>query len=105
MKRLEWKLTHGSYLVGSNGTVFSLKSQKILKTNINVFGYHKVKLYMLSIPYDFYVHRLVASTFIPISNPTEMEVHHKNKNKNDNSLENLCWVTPQEHREYEEKNT
>ena len=38
------------------------------------------------------VHRLIAITFIP--NPDNLpEVDHKDKNKLNNNIENLCWCT------------
>lgn len=43
------------------------------------------------------VHRLVASTFIPIPDITaDLVVDHYNNDKTDNRLNNLHWVTPKE---------
>jgi hypothetical protein len=43
----------------------------------------------------FYIHRLVASAFIP--NPhNKPHVNHKNRNRSDNSASNLEWVTAAE---------
>ena len=49
----------------------------------------------------FYVHRLVAQTYI--ANPRDCEyVNHKNGNKRDNRMENLEWVTASENRRHAE---
>jgi len=45
-----------------------------------------------------YVHRLVAETFI--ENPSDLpEVDHKDRDKSNNCVDNLRWVTRQENME------
>jgi hypothetical protein len=47
----------------------------------------------------FYIHRLVALTFI--QNPEEKPcVNHKNRNREDNTVSNLEWVTYKENTEH-----
>ena len=55
-------------------------------------GYLGVTLIKNSIKKDSYVHRLVAETFIP-NQDNLPQVNHKNLNKEDNSVDNLEWVT------------
>jgi hypothetical protein len=44
------------------------------------------------------IHRLVKETFDPIIDMEKYEVHHLNNNGNDNRLENLIWVSIEDHR-------
>ena len=42
------------------------------------------------------VHKLLAQAFLPRL-PEQTEVHHKDRDRSNNSLSNLQWVTPEEH--------
>lgn len=58
---------------------------------MNSFGYLKTSINNKG----YFVHRLVAETFIP--NPrNKKEINHINANKQDNRIENLEWVTHEE---------
>lgn len=64
---------------------------RITKGSDNTRGYLRITIGGK----QYFVHRLVAETFIP--NPSnKLEVNHKNSNTKDNKAENLEWVTRQE---------
>ena len=47
------------------------------------------------------IHRLLAEIFIYNDDPKhKTEIHHIDKNKTNNKISNLKWVTPEQHREY-----
>lgn len=81
------------YLVSDSGEVYSLKSNKILKPDIDKDGY---EIYRISNEENkrkaFKGHRLVGLTFI--DNPNNLPiVNHIDGNKRNNHLSNLEWCT------------
>lgn len=81
------------YYITDTGQVWSDHKQDF-KSFKYVNGYASVILYKNNHGYNFLVHRLVATAFIP--NPNNYpQVNHKNENRLDNRVENLEWVTPQ----------
>ena len=71
------------------------QSERILKGRKDTKGYLRVVLYKDQTPKGFKVHRLVAVAFIP--NPeNKPEVDHINRDKTDNSVNNLRWVSHKE---------
>lgn len=70
--------------------VTNLKSQEWWKLGIRNIGYENIKLCKNNVTYHFLIHRLVAEAFIP--NPNNLpEVNHKDKNRQNNRVENLEW--------------
>jgi hypothetical protein len=80
-----------NYLVTVDGKVFSLTSMKFLAIIKKDNGYFRVKIKDKS----YYIHRLVAQTYIP--NPeNKATVNHMDGNKANNMLCNLEWATRSE---------
>ena len=96
MEKEEWKEIEGyeDYMISSFGNVWSKRFPRCLKLNINT-GYYIVCIYKNNIQKIFKVHRLVALNFIPNSEEKPM-VDHINRDKLDNRINNLRWVTPTE---------
>ena len=99
----EWKDIpnyEGLYQASNLGRIKSLKrpyglKEKILKLQINSYGYYRVALCKNSIQKSYYVHRLVFEAFNG-QIPENMQVNHINEVKTDNRLENLNLMTHKE---------
>ena len=78
----------------SNGIVVPYR-EKLLNGFVSTSGYKAIDLYKNNKRKKFYIHRLVAETFIdnPLNKP---EINHINENKLDNRVENLEWCTSSE---------
>ena len=87
-----------SYVIHPCGTIIRLYKNgntKELKHNKTPFGYRSVWLCKNGKHKHFLVHRLLGIAFIP--NPeNKPQIDHENGVKDDNSLENLSWVTQSE---------
>ena len=77
-----------TYKINTDGSVFSIRRNKLLKPRLTNRGYLQVNLSGKQV----YIHQLVAKTYI--SNPNNYTViNHKNGNKLDNNVDNLEWCT------------
>lgn len=84
-----------NYEVSTQGRVRNMKTGRVLKSRPNNWGYHVVGIVNEGKQSWFSVHRLVALHFIEnddVVNKTQC--NHINEDKNDNSVDNLEWVTP-----------
>ena len=83
------------YAINSDGTLFNKRSGKFLKGTLRRNEYLTYYLRHDGKQYNYMAHRLVAEYFIDNPNGYTI-VHHKDKNKLNNNVENLEWVTSQE---------
>ena len=86
------------YEVSSNGNIRNAKNLKQKVFDLNKLKLTKTRIRVTNIINEngdkkgFYLHRLIAMTFIP--NPDNLdEVNHKNGDPYDNRSENLEWIT------------
>lgn len=88
-----------SYFVDDKGIVYN-KSGKQIRPERTRNGYLRVSLSNESEKHKhFLIHRLVAEAFVP--NPeNKAQVNHRDKNRANNCVENLEWVTPLENLNY-----
>lgn len=76
---------------------------KLIKGEVDKYGYKKVDLRLNQTHSKRTVHRLVAIAFIP--NPDNKDqVNHKNCIKTDNRVENLEWCSMYENRNHAKNN-
>ena len=81
------------------GTLINHMEEKILVPNLNNNGYSCVKLCKNGKAKKEYIHRLVATAFIP--NPeNKPQINHKDEVKINNVVENLEWCSAQENVNY-----
>jgi len=83
-----------NYNVSNLGNIKNINTNKVLKINCKD-GYNNISLSQKENRKSFKVHRLVALAFI--ENPeNKSDVNHKDKNKLNNNVSNLEWMTRKE---------
>lgn len=84
------------YYAGYDGTIYSSKSDMLRNPNTDRDGYLQVTLYGIEGKRNSErVNRLVALAWLP--NPeSKPQVHHKDEDKTNNSVDNLAWTTSKE---------
>lgn len=98
----EWKAinnTNNLYFVSNKGRVKSKQGYEaiILKPNITTSGYYRVDIVQEGKRISRFIHRLVAASFLEMPEHIEMQLHHKDCNKSNNSVDNIEWLTIEEH--------
>lgn len=83
------------YEVSNKGSIKTLRYSKLLKPGLGGNGYFTVSLTKDGKARSHYIHRLIAEHFLD-GYFAGAHINHKNKDRTDNSLENLEWVTQAE---------
>ena len=87
------------YIDDQNFQVVSFKNKKytegkILKPHINNNGYIYYKFSINGKPKNIFLHHIIVKLFIDKNfDSTKFEIDHKNHNRQDNSIDNLCIVS------------
>lgn len=81
------------YAITKDGRVWSKFSTTFLGLNRLSYGYPKVTLSVNGKPIPCAVHRLMAITFLDLTEAQDLEVDHINSIRTDNRLENLRLLT------------
>ena len=80
----------GLYAITEDGQVWSYKRKRFLKSFNNGFGYLKVNLCLKGHNKKYFIHRLVAETYIP--NPDNLQyINHIDEDKYNCNVSNLEW--------------
>lgn len=93
------------YSISKDGVVTSYvhKKPRKMRNDIDKDGYFRIVLCKNKTRKKYFVHRLVAQTFI-LNPENKPEVNHKNGIKYDNRVQNLEWVTRKENEIHAYKN-
>lgn len=82
----------GHYQISNKGRIYSLKSKKYRKPNLNRDGYFYISLCLRGFQRTYKIHRLVCSAFIGFEKDKN-HVDHIDGNKKNNFSNNLRWCT------------
>jgi len=83
---------HTNYFVFDDGKIYNSSRKAFLKPVKNKSGYCYVTLSKSGSKKNHYIHRIVADHYLErLSHHTQ--VNHKNKQRDDNRLENLEWTS------------
>ena len=83
-----------NYVVYNDGRVWSDHSNRFIKQHLNNQNYYMVGLWVGNKQYNWLVHRLVATLFVPNSNPIQYNVvNHIDGDRHNNNFTNLEWCT------------
>ena len=91
--------TEGNYFVSNKGRVKSYigYNAKILKPSLTKKGYYRLQILQEGQRLNKLIHSLVASEWLPEATGIDLEIHHKDFCKTNNSVDNLELLTKAQH--------
>lgn len=102
-----WKKQRNRYAVSSRGRLASYQSNlpedgKLLSGSVTT-GYRTLNLHRPGAKGTLYLHREIAKLFLKKPSRNHRYVIHLNHQKQDNSIQNLRWVTAEEMTAHQQK--
>ena len=82
-----------NFEISKSGVIRNCNTLKIKSQYISSTGYYMISVSKNNKSKSYRVHRLLAETFIPKNNKSQIFVNHIDGNKLNNCLENLEWCT------------
>lgn len=85
-----------NYVISKYGNIFNINRNHLMTPYLSNSGYKVVKITIpgINISKNYFLHRLIAQTFIP--NPKNLPyINHIDANKLNNNINNLEWCTPE----------
>ena len=83
---------HSKYQISSKGRIWSCKSNRLLNPSPDTSGYKRITIHKNGVRYDLTIHRLVLEHYDRPC-PDGLECDHRDRNRINNCLCNLHWVT------------
>ena len=93
---LNWNgLMVNRYLISSKGRMYDKRDEKFISYSVDKDGYFMASIHIDGLGYKkIRVHRFELMSFQFTDNFKNLQVNHKNGNKQDLELSNLEWITP-----------
>ena len=80
-----------NHLISYEGEIYSLAYNRVMEIQNHPDGGKQLQLSYLCNKQTFLVHRLVGAYFLKRKNPKHNSIHHKDRDKTNNHIDNLEW--------------
>lgn len=93
------KEIYKGYELSEDGLLWSRWSEQYLRPTVGTGGYYEFTLREDGKKFKAYLHRMLATAFLPLVDGCDV-VNHKDGNKLNNALSNLEWCTHKQNSEH-----